>query len=339
MNDTLNVITIPAVEEAPFASIIGQESAKKKLNFYLDSYQSTRMMPNAVLVSPKGCGKTLLAKEIGRRLIQFDLDGNPMIHPTTNKNTIKPFVEINCSSIKNVKQFINSVIVPYVADKDVTLFLDECSELPHDVSMALLTMLNPNETNRTTFSHDEYVCEFDFRRQTFLLATSEVHSVFHALLDRLTRVDLAEYSHDNLMAIVKKHTPNVNYEDGVLEKIVTVLRGNARSAVMFAKDILAYLKTSTVFMHDDWNSMRQIFSIAPLGLTAIELGVLRFLAERPDGTSLTALSAKTGMSRDALQRDTELMLQKNNLMEIQAGKGRVLTAKGLDYLKQLSSDA
>lgn len=327
MNDTL------------FKDIVGQDKPKRELGFYLDSYMRTRMVPNLMIVAAKGQGKTTLARELAKGLVQFDETGNVMqvpskLDPTVMKPKRKPFVEVNCSTLKSVKQFINGLVIPYVQDKDVTLLFDEASEIPRDVTMALLTILNPNPENRTTFSLDEYVCDFDFRRQTFIFATSESQKVFHALADRLERITLEDYTLSQLAQIVQKGLPDVECKDNVLLDVATVLRGNARAAQKMASKITAYLKGTKVFAPKDWDSLRDVLSIYPLGLNAIEIQVLRFLAENSTGTSLTGLSAKTGMSRESLQKDSELYLQRHNLMEIQT-TGRMITAKGLDYLKGL----
>lgn len=331
MNDTL------------FKEIVGQEKPKKELAFYLDSYMRTRMVPNMMIVAPKGQGKTTIARELAKGLVQFDETGNVMqvpskLDPTVMKDKRKPFVEVNCSTLKSVKQFINGLVIPYVQDKDVTLLFDEASEIPRDVTMALLTILNPNPENRTTFALDEYVCDFDFRRQTFIFATSEIQKVFHALSDRLERITLEEYTVSQLAQIVQKGVPAVECKEDVLLDVATVLRGNARAAQKMASKIAAYLKGSLTFAQKDWAHLKEILSIYPLGLNAIEIQILRYLAENSTGTSLTGLSAKTGMSRESLQKDTELYLQKHNLMEIQT-TGRMITAKGLDYLKVLDGKA
>lgn len=328
MNDTL------------FKDIVGQRKPKKELSFYLDSYMRTRMVPNMMFVAPKGQGKTTLARELAKGLVQFDEMGNVMevpskLDPSVMKPKRKPFVEVNCSTLKSVKQFINGLVIPYVQDKDVTLLFDEASELPRDISMALLTILNPNPENRTTFSLDEYVCDFDFRRQTFIFATSEIQKVFHALTDRLERITLEDYTLNELASIVQKGIPNVECKDGVLEDVATVLRGNARAAQKMAGKIAAYLKGKLTFVPQDWDKLREVLSIYPLGLNAIEIQILHYLAQNSTGTSLTGLSAKTGMSRESLQKDSELYLQKHNLMEIQT-TGRMITAKGLEYLKALA---
>jgi len=133
-----------------------------------------------MFVAPKGCGKTLMAKSVARRLKTINED--------------KKYFEINCSTLRNVKQFFNQICVPYMQDRDATILFDECSEIPKDVTMALLTILNPNPDHQTSFSLDDYTVDFDFRRLSFMFATTETQSVFHALMDRLERVDLEEYS-------------------------------------------------------------------------------------------------------------------------------------------------
>ena len=323
-----------------FKDIVGQDKPKKELGFYLDSYMRTRIIPNMMIVAPKGQGKTTLANALAKGLVQFDEEGKVMevpskADPTVLKPKRKPFVEVNCSTLKSVKQFINGLVIPYVQDKDVTLLFDEASELPRDVTMALLTILNPNPENRTTFSLDEYVCDFDFRRQTFIFATSEIQKVFHALADRLERITLEEYTNVQLAQIVQKGLPaGVECTDNVLLDVATVLRGNARAAQKMAGKITSYLKGLLTFTPADWAKLREVLSIYPLGLNAIEIQILRHLALNITGTSLTGLSAKTGMSRESLQKDVELYLQKHNLMEIQT-TGRVITARGLEYLKVL----
>jgi len=118
-------------------------------------------------------------------------------------------------------------------------------------------------------------------------------------------------------------------------EIATVLRGNARQAVKTAGDIKTYLCGGKEFGKQDWQKLIGLLSILPLGLSPIELNLLRFMRQNSDGSSLTNLAAKTGLSRDAVQKDYEIFLQKLGFMEITAGKGRTITSKGLTYLKQL----
>jgi Holliday junction resolvasome RuvABC ATP-dependent DNA helicase subunit len=326
-----------------FEGIVGQDKTKRAMRFYLDSYLATRLVPNMMIVAPKGQGKTTIAREFARGLYQFDENGEPIMAPSKLDPKIikpkkKPFVEVNCSTLKSVKQFINGLIIPYVQDKDVTLLFDEASEIPRDITMALLTILNPNPDNRNTFAFDEYVCDFDFRRQTFIFATSEVQKVFHALTDRLERITLQDYTPTDLAAIVQKGVPDVKFEDGLLLDISAVLRGNARAAQKMSVKIATYLKNTKTFNKDQWKDLSAILGIMPLGLNELEIQIMRYLAMNMTGTSLTGMSAKTGMSRESLRQDSEIYLLKQNLMEI-ATTGRLLTAKGINYLRQLDGTA
>jgi Holliday junction resolvasome RuvABC ATP-dependent DNA helicase subunit len=275
-----------------------------------------------MFIAPKGCGKTMMAKAVGKHLVQKDDPSKP-----------KPFLEINCSTIKSVKQLFNQIIIPHVNQKECTILFDEASELPKDVTMALLTVLNPNATNRTSFSVEDYVVDFDFSMQSFIFATTEAQHIFHALMDRCERIDLEEYTYDELGQIVGRVLPEVYFEPKALKGVSSVLRGNARAAQKMANNIKTYLASQRRddFTDSDWAYLKHNLAILPLGLSPIELQVLEFLDDRKN-CSLTYLAAKTGLTKACLQRDFEMYLQKHNLMEITT-EGRGITAKGKSYLK------
>jgi len=309
-----------------FPDIIGQTIAKRRLGFHLDNFKATNILPHLLFIAPKGCGKTTLAKATARNLIGHDQNGKP-----------KPFLELNCSTLKSVKQFINQVIIPHVNQRECTVLFDEASELPKDVTMALLTMLNPNKENRTTFSYEDYVIDFDFRRQSFMFATTEAHKLFHALIDRCDRIDMEEYTYDELGRIVQINVPDVEFDKGILDEISPVLRGNARAAQKMANYITAIVAAKNNvpqrFTRLDWEALSHALGILPLGLSRIEIQILRALAEKKE-CSLTNLSAKTGLTAQCIRQDFELYLQKHNLMDIGTG-GRSITTDGQAYLKRI----
>ena len=307
--------------DTTFPDIIGQESAKRVLDFHIGGFKSTKVMPHLMFVAPKGCGKTTLAKAVARTLKGID--------------DAKRYFEINCSTIKNVKQFFNQLVIPIMQDRDATILFDEASEIPKDVSMAMLTILNPNAENMTSFSFEDYTVDFDFSRLSFMFATTETQSVFHALMDRLERVDLEEYSLDEMGQIVAMNL-EVDIESKTLRDIAGVLRGNARAAQKMAHKIKSYCSQNNIkrFNSTHWKDLSRILNIFPLGLNVTEIQLLNILKDNKD-CSLTNLSAKTGISKQAVQRDFEIYLQKHSLMEITTA-GRNITAKGLDYLKLIN---
>ena len=306
-----------------FADVIGQNAAKRRMTFYQQCYTKSGMMPNSMIVAQKGGGKTFMAKALGQHLIR---EGEPKA---------KPLLEINCASLKNIRQFFNNVVIPHMVDKDITILFDEASEMPRDLEMGLLTILNPNKNHRNEFSVDDYVVDFDFRRHTFMFATSEPHKVFHALMDRLDRIDLEEYKNEELGKIVSLNLPDVKFENDLLPEIATVLRGNARAAQKMANNIEMFHGTKGSFTSKLWEELRKTLGILPMGLNRIEIQVLRALAEVGE-CSLTNLAAKTGMTADSLRRDFEMYLQKMNMMRVDRS-GRSITAKGREYLEVLNA--
>ena len=303
-----------------FPDIVGQSNAKRVLDFFCRGFEKTSIIPHLMFVAPKGCGKTTMAKATARRLKEINSD--------------KKYFEINCSTIKNVKQFFNQLVIPFMQDRDATILFDECSEIPKDVTMALLTILNPNPENQPSFSYEDYTVDFDFRRLSFMFATTETQSVFHALMDRLERVDLEEYTLEEMGKIVKLNL-EIDIEPKALEDIASVLRGNARAGQKMAQKIESYCEQydKKVFKNSDWQELSRILSIYPLGLNITEILLLNILKDNKD-CSLTNLAAKTGISKQAVQRDFEIYLQKHSLMDITTA-GRNITAFGLEYLKKL----
>ena len=311
-----------------FPDLVGQDVAKRKIGFFLDGYNASSYIPHLMFVAPKGCGKTTMAKACAKKLDSRETLGKP-----------KPFIELNCSTIKNVAQFFNQIVVPHVNQQECTVLFDEASELPKDVTMALLTILNPNPSNRTSFSFEDYTVDFDFTRQSFMFATTEAQSIFHALMDRTERIDLEEYTYSELGQIVGLNLADIEFEDGLLDDIATVLRGNARAAQKMANNIQSYMahRRKNTFVEEDWAELKFALGILPHGLSRIELQLLRILAEAKE-CSLTNLAAKTGLTPECLRRDFEMYLQKHSLMEITTN-GRSITPKGQEYLKDLDRDS
>jgi Holliday junction resolvasome RuvABC ATP-dependent DNA helicase subunit len=301
-----------------YSEIVGQEKTKAKLNFLLEGFEQTKIMPHLLFVAPRGCGKTMIAQETAKIM-------------NRNKNVI-----VNCSTIKNVKSFFNQIMLPYVYDKDTTIIFDEASELPRDVTMALLTILNPNTNNQNEFTFEDGTYNFRFNQNSFIFCTTEAQKIFHALADRLYRIDMEDYSYISLGKIIQKNLKSKTQfvELDVIDEVASVCRGNARQAQSLANQISSYLmsKKSNKLTSGGWSEIKGKLSIYPLGLSEIELNIIKILKEHGE-VRLTNLSAKTNLTKDMLQKNVEMYLMRNNLIEIRP-TGRALTKKGHDYHKE-----
>jgi Holliday junction resolvasome RuvABC ATP-dependent DNA helicase subunit len=109
---------------------------------------------------------------------------------------------------------------------------------------------------------------------------------------------------------------------------------HARQAQSLANQISSYLmsKNSNKLTSGGWSEIKGKLSIYPLGLSEIELNIIKILKEHGE-VRLTNLSAKTNLTKDMLQKNVEMYLMRNNLIEIRP-TGRALTKKGHDYHKE-----
>jgi Holliday junction resolvasome RuvABC ATP-dependent DNA helicase subunit len=304
-----------------FDEMIGQSKTKSVLGFYIDAFEKTEILPHMFIVGQRGQGKTMLATQVAKNLRSKTL------------GRVKPMLTINCSTLKNVRQFIEDIVLQYVRDQHITLFFDEVHEMPTPIQTCLLTVLNPNKHNLNTLRFEDYNIEFDFTKVSFIFATTDPQRVITPLKDRCRMVHMEEYQYDELGEIVKGNSEDLEFDDETLRDIASVCRGNARNATLMAKDnILQFARRHNVSFvdMDIWGRIKAVLGILPLGLENTELQILKVLKDRTV-CSLTNISAVTGLSSQALRAEFELYPLKHNLMEIAQG-GRRLTGHGREYL-------
>ena len=307
-----------------FDEMIGQSKTKSVLGFYIDAFEKTEILPHMFIVGQRGQGKTMLATQVAKNLRSKTL------------GRVKPMLTINCSTLKNVRQFIEDIVLQYVRDQHITLFFDEVHEMPVPIQTCLLTVLNPNKHNMNTLRFEDYHIEFDFTKVSFIFATTDPQRVITPLKDRCRMVHMEEYQYDELGQIVKNNSEDLEFDDETLRDIASVCRGNARNATLMAKDnILQFARRHNVSYIDMniWGRIKGVLGILPLGLENTELQILKVLKER-NVCSLTNISAVTGLSSQALRAEFELYPLKHNLMEIAQG-GRRLTKAGREYLETI----
>jgi len=306
-----------------FPDLIGQEAVKKKLSFYINAFNKTGVCPFLLLTGAKGLGKTQFSKAFAKNLNNQD-------------GSKRAFLEINCSTIRNNAQFFEQIFLPLICNNEITILFDECHALPKDLTMAFLTIFNTETSTKKTFEWDEMSFEFDFKKQTFIFATTESDQIFPPLKDRLTNVDFEPYSESELGEILKLCAPQANITDDCIKEVATSVRNNARNAVMRAKEISLYCgaKQNYFFSLKEFRDLCDQVSILPLGLSYTEKQILEAL-NKHGSLSLTGISAKLGLSKTSIQKDHELYLLNKNLIEID-GK-RKITKKGIDVCKELAT--
>lgn len=299
-----------------FDTLIGQDHIKRQLEFYHSSYVASGITPFLMFNGAKGTGKTEFAKQFAKQLK-------------------KPMLEINCSTIKNSKQFFEQIFIPVIMDNEISILFDEVHALPKDLVMAFLTVFNIDNSRRREFSFEDSSLEFNFEKQTYLFATTEPDKLFAPFKDRMTVIDFKPYTECELGSILQKKLDYVTFDAITLAQVSHSLRGNARSAVKRAKEIDMYCNSRNVstFGPKEWKDLCGLLDINPDGLTNSEIEILRILKTRGECT-LGMLSAATGLSRTCIQRDSELHLLKKGFMNIDTK--RKITPAGIKALAAIA---
>jgi Holliday junction resolvasome RuvABC ATP-dependent DNA helicase subunit len=303
-----------------FNDLIGQTSLKKKLSFYLNASKHSDHLPFLCFVGAKGLGKTEFAKTFAKEL-------------KTIKNR-EHWCEVNCATLKNNNAFFEEFYPEVIHDQNVVVFFDEAHNLPKDLEQSFLTIFNSDQDSSKDFQWDNNTYSFDFTKQTFIFATTESDKIFPPLQDRLTLVDFEPYTSSELGSILQSRAADINFSESVLEKLESVVRDNARSAVMRAKEIQLYCesKNKNSFDMTDYDDLSDQLGIISHGITNTERQILNILQDTGD-CSLTMLAARTGLSPTSLRKHHETYLLRRGFMKID-GK-RKLTSKGKNLIHEL----
>lgn len=302
-----------------FEQLVGQEKVKSKLNFYIDVYNKTSSVPFLNFIGARGLGKTSYAREFAS-------------HIKDGSGIKKKFIEINSSTIKSSKQFFEQLFLPHIYDQDVVVLFDECHALPKDLVAAFLTILNTEKDNLREYTTPDATYVFDFSRQHFMFATTESHMLFAPMKDRLTVVEFSDYNGEELKQIFATYLSHLNFDDEALQAIADTSRGNARACILRAKEVENYCGAYSIshVKKDDVKRLFEILGVLPHGLNRIEWQILSTLKNEGQ-CSLSALAAKTGLSRSSLQRDHELFLIRKGFIAIEGL--RKITHKGYKVLQ------
>lgn len=298
-------------------NLIGQHSARKKLEIYAKSFHRTNRLPFLLLSGCRGAGKTRIAREFHKTLKDKNGDRPPLI-------------EINGSSLKKVQDFYGQV-VPKWKDLGALLYIDEIHAISDELKENFLTLLDINDDPVRRIAvpdKDLGMVEhiIDFTKVSFVCGTTDQQKLGDPLLDRLSPVSLEPYTEEELFQILCQ-TYKFEYCPSLKEKIKSVLAGHPRDAVKKGDDLNKFCEALGLnrINKEEWEDFCEIMGVNPYGLTQEEMLVLKTVGERMSA-SLNAISAATGFSRGVIQKTYEKSLLKKNLLEI--NQKRFLTPKG-----------
>jgi len=301
------------VNSAVLRDIIGQDDARKKLVFFVDSHSNETPFPTMLFSGSQGLGKTFMAEKIskalGRRLI-----------------------EVNCTTIETDKQFIEQILLERViGDKPVTLLLDESHKLSSEVTNLLLSFLNPNSDNANSVNYKHLSIEYDLSKINVIFATTDAHKMFRPLVNRCEEIYFHTYNEDELYKILKlylwDHTLKANKKD-----LALACRGRARDAFKLSQHIKRFcsMRDTNQLTKEGWSELKDIFGIYANGLSKQEVQLLKLIKDEGP-ISCRNLAIKMNVNENNIESEIEIRVKELGFI-MSTSRGRCLTDEGEKYL-------
>ena len=310
-----------------YPQIIGQKSALKKLDFFTEIQSSNGYFPFVLMVGSRGSGKTETAASVSKHL--FD----------KTENTIRKSIKINCSTIESVSSFFTEIVDIYCLSGEINLIMDEFHSIASVKNLVdtFLTIFDTNnDINLIPRNGQNY--QFDKSKISWICLTSEPHLLPETLISRMEVINLEMLSLEDLTGIIKKNLQDIQIQDEqLLTDIASVSRANGRESFKLAENIKMNLKISNknTLTKEDWEKVKSKLGIRKFGLNNTEFKILKFLQSHSDGASLSKISSSLQLTQESCRLGFERFLLGNDFIQIEAGRGRVLTKKGYEYLSEV----
>jgi len=298
--------------------VIGQEDAKRKLSFFVNSHCKETPFPTLLFTGSQGLGKTYMSEKVAKALG-------------------RELVEINCGSISTAKDFMDKVWMGQIfrgGDKPRTLLLDEAHKLSFEVTTLLLSFLNPNSENKNIVSFSDYDFEYNFHTANIIFATTDAHMMFKPLLNRCTEIYFNKYTDGEVYKILNMYLPKTTLKCDKTE-ISEACRGRARDAFILSQNVKRYcvMNKTNKLEQEGWNDIKSLFGIHSKGLNSQEFHFLKMLSEYAPISSKN-LAIKLGINVNNIEEELEIRPRELGLIE-STSRGRALTEIGRVYVGSL----
>ena len=254
-----------------FEKIVGQDQAKRAIqDWYLHEQQPL------LIYGSSGFGKTLFAESMGA----ITIDSTQMRGDRIN-TILKPIKEAE--------------------DGDI-LFFDEIHSLPGKVLEGLYKIID-----KGTFYDTELCIDLPIPRVRFVFATNILNPLPEAFINRCRFVELQDYTPEELEQIVHLRYPDLD-ESGI-PNLIKAAKGVPRTALSYAKSIIAGAKTDEVKIIDEEevnNILTSRMGVDPdTGLNQKEYKIVQKVIERGHLSATAVANLLKTTPKDAQQHYIE----------------------------------
>ena len=301
-----------------FDDYVGNEDAKRKLKLLYSPAKDDKFarVADLVILGASGNGKTTIveaaASYVGRKFYKF------------NSTAIKsPFA-------------IRGIISEPPSEGLVVLF-DECHNLPKKIQDSLLNALESGKDGKrilTTAVKETVMNDYIVENVSFAFATTHQSYLRHALLTRLHKIEIHEYTLQERQEIalryLKRHygigsdiiEPEAARDIAFRSRCGRDVVNNCDTINLVMKDIKAISLTSQV-VKDSF----KIIGVDEFGLTRTDRKLLDFLSINSTFVGLETLEAAMEMPKNDIKSNVEPYLLRQGYM-LRQSSGRIITDKG-----------
>ncbi|HEY4238420.1 MAG TPA: DNA polymerase III subunit gamma/tau [Kofleriaceae bacterium] len=289
-----------------FAEVVGQEHVTRTL---ANAFASGRVHHAFLFCGPRGCGKTTLARIVGKALNCLDLQpgGTPCgvcaACVSIANGSAVDYQEMDGASnrgIDAIRELTEAVrYQPAVLRKKVYV-IDEVHMLTTEAFNALLKTLEEPPPH-----------------VTFVLATTEPHKLPNTILSRCQRYDFKLVPASRLA----QHLTNVfasedlPIEQPAVSLLVRESGGSVRDALSLSDQIISYVGAATITEH----AVAEVLGVADRTLTR---GLVRALASGDAGAALAAVDAAIDRGVDEVQLARAIVRYLRDLSVLQVAPNR-----------------
>lgn len=314
-----------------FKGYIGNRDIIRQLAISIKAAKSrNRNLPHTLLAGHAGCGKTTLAKlaakEMGTNFIEISPEGLK-----SSSNTMELLESLSDDGYNKRGEVVGET------SPDI-IFLDEIHQLPLKGQEALgiameywqISSAVKNRRGRPV-TVKQWVPKF-----TLIGATTESGMLSKPFRDKFGLVfSIQTYTIAELERVALAHAQlrGFGLTGRAAGDIAKRSRGIPRYVVKYLNngEEIAVLQQKRVIDHSMMMAAFNTLNIDEIGLTKLDLKIMKVLYEAEEKVGVEHLSVLTGESKKTLIQDIEPYLLQKGFVQRSPG-GRIITDRGIDYL-------